>query len=70
VIATAQYDNARTGANLLETILVPQNVNAAQFGRIVSFLVDSDVYRPMIGLCCGEPAPGPRLPLCSLRALW
>jgi hypothetical protein len=44
VIATAQYDNARTGANLLETILTPQNVNAAQFGRIVSFLVDGDVY--------------------------
>jgi hypothetical protein len=44
VIATAQYDNARTGANLLETILTPQNVNAAQFGRITSFLVDADVY--------------------------
>jgi hypothetical protein len=44
VIATAQYDNARTGANLLETILTPQNVNAAQFGRIASFLVDGDVY--------------------------
>jgi hypothetical protein len=44
VIATAQCDNARSGANLLETILTPQNVNAVQFGRIVSFLVDGDVY--------------------------
>jgi hypothetical protein len=44
VIATAQYDNARTGANLLETILTPQNVNAAQFGRTTFFPVDGDVY--------------------------
>jgi hypothetical protein len=43
-VATAQYDNARSGANLLETILTPQNVNASQFGRIASFLVDGDVY--------------------------
>jgi len=44
VIATAQYDNARTGANLLETILTPQNVNVGQFGRISFFPVDGDVY--------------------------
>ena len=44
VIATAQYDNARTGANLLETILTPQNVNVGQFGRIAFFPVDGDVY--------------------------
>ena len=44
VVSTAQYDNARTGANLLETILNPQNVNASQFGRVASFLVDGDVY--------------------------
>ena len=44
VIATAQYDNARTGANLLETILTPQNVNAARFGRIAFLPVDGDVY--------------------------
>jgi hypothetical protein len=44
VIATAQYDNARTGANLLETILTRQNVNAAQFGRTTFFPVDGDVY--------------------------
>jgi hypothetical protein len=44
VIATAQYDNARTGANLLETVLTPQNVNVAQFGRIAFLPVDGDVY--------------------------
>src|SRR5579859_1780234 len=44
VVSTAQYDNARSGANLLETILTPQNVNASQFGRVASFLVDGDVY--------------------------
>jgi hypothetical protein len=43
-VVTAQYDNARTGANLLETILTPQNVNANQFGRIGWFSVDGDVY--------------------------
>src|SRR5438270_9201941 len=44
VVATAQYDNARTGANLFETILTPQNVNANQFGRIASLRIDGDVY--------------------------
>jgi hypothetical protein len=44
MVATAQYDNARTGANVLETILTPRNVNAAQFGRITFFPVDGDVY--------------------------
>jgi hypothetical protein len=44
VIATAQYDNARTGANLVETLLTPQNVNAVQFGRTTFFPVDGDVY--------------------------
>jgi hypothetical protein len=43
VAATAQYDNARTGAKLLETTLTPQNVNAGQFGRVAWFSVDGDV---------------------------
>jgi hypothetical protein len=44
VIATAQYDNARTGANRVESILTPQNVNASQFGRVAWLPVDGDVY--------------------------
>ncbi len=43
-VLTSQYDNARTGANLHETILTPQNVNSAQFGKIFSFDVEGDVY--------------------------
>jgi len=43
-VATAQYDNARTGANLHETILTPRNVASPQFGRILSYQVDGDVY--------------------------
>jgi hypothetical protein len=41
---TAQYDNARTGANLNERILTPSNVNAAQFGKLFRLKVDGDVY--------------------------
>lgn len=43
-VITSQYDNARTGANLKETILTPRNVNARQFGRVFVFRVDGDVY--------------------------
>jgi len=43
-LSTAQYDNARTGANLNERILTPSNVNAAQFGKLFTLKVDGDVY--------------------------
>src|SRR5437763_11562102 len=43
-VTTAQYDNARTGANLRETVLTPRNVNPAQFGKLFTFAVDGDVY--------------------------
>ena len=43
-VLTAQYDNARTGATLHETILTPGNVNVGRFGKIFSFQVDGDVY--------------------------
>lgn len=43
-VVTAQYDNARTGANLRETILTPRNVDPTQFGKLFSFQVDGDVY--------------------------
>jgi len=43
-VLTSQYDSARTGATLLETVLTPANVNAAQFGKLFSYAVDGDVY--------------------------
>jgi len=43
VVATAQYDNSRTGANLLETKLTPGNVNAARFGKLFVLPVEGNV---------------------------
>jgi len=43
-VLTSQYDNARTGANLGETVLTPRNVNAQQFGKIFALKVDGDIY--------------------------
>src|SRR5215472_12236486 len=43
-VTTSQYDNARTGANLNETVLTPQNVNAAGFGRLFALKADGDIY--------------------------
>jgi hypothetical protein len=43
-VTTSQYNNARTGANIHETILTPRNVNANQFGKLFTFHVDGDVY--------------------------
>jgi hypothetical protein len=43
-VLTSQYDNARTGSDLHETILSPQNVNVRQFGKLFTFYVDGAVY--------------------------
>src|SRR6476660_1961225 len=43
-VTTSQYDNMRTGATLNEKTLTPQNVNAAQFGKLGAFRVDGAVY--------------------------
>jgi hypothetical protein len=43
-VTTSQYNNARTGADVHETILTPRNVNANQFGKVFAFHVDGDVY--------------------------
>jgi hypothetical protein len=43
-MTTSQVDNARTGANLKETVLTPRNVNAQQFGKLFAMKVDGDVY--------------------------
>jgi len=43
-VLTSQYDSARTGCNLHETLLTPQNVNAKQFGKLFSLRVDGAIY--------------------------
>jgi hypothetical protein len=43
-VLTTQYDNARTGATLSETILTPANVNVTQFGKVFTLKVDGDLY--------------------------
>ena len=44
-IATAQFNNSRTAANLNETILKTSNVNVASFGKLPgSFSVDGQVF--------------------------
>jgi hypothetical protein len=60
-VLTSQYDNARTGANLHETVLIPQNVNAGQFGKLFSFPVDGDVYaQPLYVASVEVPGKGKR----------
>ncbi len=43
-ISTSQYDNARTGANIHETVLNPRNVEVNRFGRVFRLPVDGDIY--------------------------
>jgi hypothetical protein len=43
-VTTYHMDNARTGANTLETILGPANVNSSQFGKLFADSVDGAVY--------------------------
>jgi len=44
VVATYHNDNARTGQNIVESVLTPDNVNPAHFGKLYSFPVDGYVY--------------------------
>lgn len=56
-MTTAQYDNARTGANLNETKLTPRNVNPQQFGKLFTLKVDGDIYTQPLFLA-GVEIPG------------
>src|SRR6266852_5161241 len=47
-VTTSQYDNLRTGATVSESILIPENVNVKQFGRLGAFKVDGAVYAQLL----------------------
>jgi outer membrane protein assembly factor BamB len=42
-VLTWHSDNARTGQNLNETVLIPGNVNATTFGKLFTIEVDGKV---------------------------
>src|ERR1051326_9175081 len=43
-VLTWHNDNARTGANLSETILTPANVTVNQFGKLFVISADGQIY--------------------------
>jgi hypothetical protein len=48
-VLTQHNDNARTGANLHETLLTPENVDKARFGMLFKRVVDDQLYtQPLV----------------------
>jgi hypothetical protein len=48
-VLTQHNDNARTGANLLETTLTPRTVNTTQFGMLFKRILDDQLYtQPLV----------------------
>ena len=43
-VLTQDYDNARSGANLAETILNPAKVSPATFGKLFAYAVDEETF--------------------------
>ncbi len=56
-VTTSQYDNARSGANRLETTLTTRNVSVRHFGKIFTLKVDGDIYAQPLFLT-GLEIPG------------
>jgi hypothetical protein len=56
-ILTYHNDNARTGQNLSEAILTPQNVNSSSFGKLFTVAMDGKVDAEPLYMS-GVPVPG------------
>jgi len=55
-ILTYHNDNARTGQNLSEAILTPQNVNSSSFGKLFTVAMDGKVDAEPLYMS-GVPVP-------------